>query len=281
MTPTGSLTLVLATLAASAVVAVAEPVSIMVLPADGTPVDAAITAAITRGARRVSPTVIVGEASLADTAFMAGCDPAAPACLDAVGAQLGVQQLVIVSRRQQGSQAFVDVAATHPGGAPTRRSFAIGADRQPVLVELEAAVPELLGATRATVAPPLGADPIVPGPGRDPGRTVGRGGLVIAIGGGVLAGVGLAMWGLASSTQADIDDAPAATPQDLEHLVDLESRGRTYASLGNGLVIAGSVAAVAGVGWILWDRRQQRYRSVRFMPVADAHSAGLSLEATW
>lgn len=267
----------IAAILTSAVVARAEPAAIMVLAADATPVDAAITDAVVRGAQRVSPSVTAGSASLADTAFIAGCDPAVPACLDAVSSQLGVGQLVIVAPRKHGGQVIVEVAASRPGGAPKRRSFAIGADPKPSLAEIEDAIPTLLGAapTRAAVAAPIAAAGTV----ADAPRPRPRGALILTIGGGVLAGAGLALWAVASSTQRDIDDAPTTTPSDLERLAALERDGRTYAGVGNGLVIAGAVAAAAGLGWLLWDRR--RDRALRITPVATAQRAGLALEGSW
>lgn len=259
----------LAAVVASPTAARAQPAAIMVLPADA-PVDAAITGAIVRGAHGVSPAVTAGSASLADTAFIAGCDPAEPRCLDAVGAQLGVQQLVIVRSRG----GTVDVTATRPGAAPTRRSFP--ADR---LGELEAAIPGLLGAPSAAGAGTAEATLSggAAGESRMSPRGRSRAALVLAIGGGALALTGTALWAAAASTQSEIDDAPTNTAADLEHLASLERTGRTYASVGNGLFIAGSVAAVAGVGWLVWERRHR----ARVVPIAGPAQAGLAVEGRW
>lgn len=248
--------------------------SIMVLRADAGRADAEATAAVVRGARAPSVTVTAGSASLADVALMAGCDPAEASCLETVAGQLGVEQLVIVDARKDGSGTVVDVVATRRGQTPARRSFALGADRRASLAEVEAGMPALIGRPGAAPVDGGPADRVATAsthPSRAP--------LVVAIGGGILAGAGFVLWGLAASTQQEIDDAPAATAEDLAHLADLEDTGRTYAAAGNGLVIGGALAGIAGLAWMYWAHRQEQ-RSLRVAPVAGAQ-VGLALEASW
>lgn len=274
---------IVAVMLASATVAHAEP--IMVVPA-GAPVEANVQEAVMRGARRVSAEVTVGSASLADAAFMAGCDPAVDACLDAVGEQLGVQQLVIVGTRTQGAQVLVDVTATRRGAPPTRRTFTLADPPDETLAEIERMVPALLGQSAPVVNQPGGG--AVPGGGGGTMYSTGdvqvrssRPALAIAVGGTVLLAAGFTLWGLAGSTQGDIDDAPTDTPSDLDALAELEDRGATYAGLGNGLVLGGTITVAAGLTWLFIDRRRQQSRSLRFLPTAGAQQAGVAIGGTW
>ena len=107
-----------------------------------------------------------------------------------------------------------------------------------------------------------------------------RGAIVVGVGGGALVLAGVALWGLAASTQGDIDAAPTATVADLERLVELEADADRYASLGNGLVVGGGLAVVAAGVWILWHRQHER-AGVRVTPALAPGSATVTLEASW
>jgi hypothetical protein len=96
-------------------------------------------------------------------------------------------------------------------------------------------------------------------------------------GGGALAVVGLILWGAAHGVQNDIDNAPTVTRQNLMDLRDLESKGDTYATLGNVFVITGVV--VGGISTFLYfrDRRAASHATAHLTPAVFAHGAGLAL----
>jgi hypothetical protein len=97
------------------------------------------------------------------------------------------------------------------------------------------------------------------------------------IGGGGALVLGLVLWGAASSTQDDINNAPTRTRQDLANLKDLESRGDIYAAAGNVLVATGAV--VGGIATYLYirDRRAAGAQTARLVPTVLDHGAGLVL----
>jgi len=110
----------------------------------------------------------------------------------------------------------------------------------------------------------------------DGGVRVGRGYVVGAIGGGVLATVGLVLWSSARSTQDEIDRAPIGTAAELRRLQDLEATGRSYALWGNVAVITG-VAVGAACGYLYWRERRRARSQVAIVPTVHAHGVGLTL----
>lgn len=98
----------------------------------------------------------------------------------------------------------------------------------------------------------------------------------MGVGGGLVL-LSFVMWAEASSTQSDIDNAPARTAADLKNLQSLESQGDTYANLGNVMFIGGlGVAAVSTYFW--WrDRRADHGQQARVAPTVFDHGAGVTL----
>ncbi|MBC7974012.1 MAG: hypothetical protein H7138_03435 [Myxococcales bacterium] len=97
-------------------------------------------------------------------------------------------------------------------------------------------------------------------------------------GGGALVVLGLVMWGAASGIQSDINQAPTTNRNDLEALADLESRGDSYASVGNLLVISGLAVGGVATYFFLKDRRAARsVMTARLVPTVIDHGAGLVL----
>lgn len=295
--------------AAVAVVAAAAPAHaslkprVMVLPAGdaggGGAIPEDLARALTQGARRVTPDVARSSASLADTAVIVGCDPAARPCLDTVAAALNVDQLLVVrvvagAAADAGGEVTVELTAVGRETAPVTQRFPLRpATRTRDLAAIEAAVPAML---EAHVAPGPGAD--------DPGGAGGAGGAdagaggagagdlgpgdagaggagagsagagagpevstrsrrtpaAIALTGGAVVAIGVGAWVLAAIEQGEIDDAPTATAADLDRLARLERTAERYASAGNALVIAGGVAAAAGAVW-WWTAGRGRDRA--------------------
>lgn len=104
--------------------------------------------------------------------------------------------------------------------------------------------------------------------------------MAITIGGGVMAVAGLGFWALAAGKQSSIDDAPTATADDLDRLADLEDSGRRYASIGNGLVIAGGIAAAAGAVW-WWRTHEANGQRPVVTPVVGPDGGGVMVVGRW
>ena len=312
--------------AAVAVVAAAAPAHaslkprVMVLPAGdaggGGAIPEDLARALTQGARRVTPDVARSSASLADTAVIVGCDPAARPCLDAVAAALNVDQLLVVrvvaaADAGAGGEVTVELTAVGRETAPVTQRFPLRpATRKRDLAAIEAAVPAML---EAHVAPgPGGDDPGGAGgaggagAGDGPGDAgAGKGGAgsagagagpevstrsrrtpaAIALTGGAVVAIGVGAWVLAAIEQGEIDDAPTATAADLDRLARLERTAERYASAGNALVIAGGVAAAAGAVW-WWTAGRGRDRApddrgLVVTPRLAPTGAGVIVEGRW
>lgn len=133
------------------------------------------------------------------------------------------------------------------------------------------------GTTEPPPGPPMNVNPANPQPAE--GQTAGgRGPLIgLTVGGGLVV-LSLIMWGSASSTQNDINNAPTRTVADFQNLQDLENKGATYAALGNVFFIGGIV--VAGVSsYYFWRNRRAHATTSQAMvtPTLFDHGAGLAL----
>ncbi len=97
----------------------------------------------------------------------------------------------------------------------------------------------------------------------------------MATGGGMVV-LSFILWGAASSTQGDIDQAPTKTKADLQALKDLESKADGYAAGGNVLFLGGLV--VGGISTYLYirDRRSSSSASAHLMPTVLDHGVALS-----
>ncbi len=116
----------------------------IVVPAEAATgkVDAAVLGAAARGVKQAAPSATVADASLADSAFILGCDPATDACRDEVAGQLGYERLVIVARRD----SKVEVVVRQRGGASQRKTFVVtGEGDQAGLATVERDVAAMLG----------------------------------------------------------------------------------------------------------------------------------------
>jgi hypothetical protein len=274
---------------------------VMVLPAEGsTAADprlaSDVSVALMRGARRATRNVAQATATLADTAVIVGCDPAERSCADAVAAALNVDQMLLPRLSSDGDVSTVEVTAISREAAPVSRRFPVRpASRRQDLASIEAAVPTLLDAEghgvdpgpddpplRDELPPPPPPDDPPPGggaSGEPPGDGSPRLPMYLTAGGGALAVTGLVFWGLAAARQGDIDDAPTSTAEDLANLEALEDRGRTYATLGNAMVIGGGLVAVAGAVW--WWRSRPRGARATVTPVVTPGGGAVMLGGRW
>jgi hypothetical protein len=257
--------------------------------------------ALAKGARDSDAEVARADATLADTAGIVGCDPAEPACVDAVAAALNVDQLLIAEMSiypAGGDDAMVEVTAVTRETQPLSQTFPVRKDsrradlkaireavgrmleegevrRAQAIAEPEPAEDEGAAPVRPVEAPERAVDPepVAEGP-----RRASRGPVILAVSGGVLAVVGATFWALAASAQGDVDDAPTATAADLDALVELEDRASFRAGVGNVLVVVGAVAAAAGGVW-WWHDRTQRERAVTVTALPGG--AGVAFGGAW
>jgi len=142
--------------------------------------------------------------------------------------------------------------------------------------------PDAVDLSPAQAAPPAGSaeEPRAPVDSTVPGFSAGRvSGLSWALAG---SGVGLAVLGglalvAAADKQADVDDAPTDTVDDLEALADIEKKGRRYARWGAGLLIAGAAATTAGVVLIVVQGTERMGPETDGLSAAPRSAPGLSL----
>ncbi|TMQ17916.1 MAG: hypothetical protein E6J91_09010 [Deltaproteobacteria bacterium] len=290
--------------------AAAEPHKLLVLQPEGR-ADAAlrtrIDAAIVKLAATAGLQATAGELTFSDAATAVGCRPDVPACKDEVLDMLAVDEIAIttvtpkpggveiaVQRVARGTSReasmllatgappdkldgiaplFTDkpVPAASPPAAPTPPAIAATPPAGPAAIPPPTAValaPQPVPEMTPTASP-------APPPEQPAGNR--RLELVGMAGGAGMAVLGLVLWGAASGIQDDIDHAPTATRQDLANLRDLESRGDTYAALGNVLAVSGLV--VGGIATYLYirDRRAGSTASARLSPTVLDHGAGLVL----
>jgi hypothetical protein len=285
--------------------AAAESHKLLVLQSEGR-VDAAtrakIDGAIVKLASAAEPQVAAGDLNFTDAATAVGCKPDAPVCKDEVIAMLGVDEIVITAvapkpggievavRRISRGGATREATMLLPTGAPPDRLDGIapvftsaaeppppainerpGEEPRPVPAPTVAQEPPRSVVTQPAPGP---ASPPVdePSPQRQRYELIGMGsgaGLVV---------LGFILWGAASSTQGDINKAPTTTSEDLQHLKDLESKGDTYATLGNVFTIGGLALGGVSTYFFFRDRRAaSATTSARLTPTVLDHGAGLVL----
>lgn len=267
---------------------------VMVLPVEGTaPTGLGALAndvgtALATGAKVTSSSVARATASFEDTAVIVGCEAAEPDCADAVAAALNVDQLLLATITATGFEASIEITAITREAEPVTETYPVRkASRAADLALIQAAVPRMLeeGEARRTKAlEPVDPDPLPP-PDPDPvpaPRPPAEGApsrlpLAVTIGGGVVLVAGVISWALASGLQGDIDDAPTSTPEEVDALVALEDRAALRATLGNVLVIAGAVVAVAGGTWWWLDHRSHARVTVSQLP----GGAGVAIGGAW
>jgi hypothetical protein len=104
---------------------------------------------------------------------------------------------------------------------------------------------------------------------------------IVAGAGVVVAGSGVVALVLAKGKQDEVDQAPTATPEDFDRLVELEDEGEQLTRIGNGLLIGGGAALALGGAFILYqglsDGGDQARPSASLSPMPVTAGLGLSL----
>ena len=112
------------------------------------------------------------------------------------------------------------------------------------------------GSSTGSAEPAGSAAPRGPPPPSCRGASDKKLGVGLAVGGGALIIVGLAMWASESGVQSDIDAAPDQSASDIQHLKDLESKAQGYAWGGNIAMVLGLGAGGYGA-YLLWKDHKE------------------------
>jgi hypothetical protein len=292
--------------------AVADSHKLLVLQSEGRAsagARAKLDAALVKLARTREPQAAAGELNFTDAATAVGCKPDAASCKDEVLGMLGVDEIVTVRVTAKPGGLEIEAHRFARGGAvrDARAFVATGAspDKLDGIAPLfgpasPPPAPPPPAAIRSAPAPataepaPIAAPPAAAAEEPPPDiitilpsqqavsppmdlahrRTYEVAGM--ATGGGLIV-LGLAMWVAASRTQSNINSAPTATTQDLEHLKTLESRGDIYAGVGNVFAVTGLVIGTVATYLYVRDRNAGPAAVARLTPTVLDHGAGLML----
>ena len=273
----------------AATTATAGPRRILVLKSEGKISAAArgrIDAAVVSVARRAGGSVEPGDITFGDAQTAVGCTGDVAACKDAVIDTLGVDEIVAVSvapagggtvkvqvRRATRGSAPREASATVPGASPDKDLAAgIGSLFEPAPAPNPVIPPPAPApAEPAVSAAPDGAIAPPPPEGRRRSRLLP----IIGVStGAVLMGVGIVLWGYASSQQDEIDNFQVRNRDDYELLKELESTADSNALWGNVSFFAG--LAVAGASGYLWFKRS-RDHSVAITPTVVPGGGGIAI----
>jgi hypothetical protein len=110
------------------------------------------------------------------------------------------------------------------------------------------------------------------------GLRLKRYGKIAMIAGGGLFVVGAIVGSRANGAAEETENA-ARTGGTFDPSV--ESRGKTYAAVGNTFIILGLLGAAAGGGLYLYGRHQEKAATLTVTPIASASSIGGSMRVTF
>ncbi|HEU5056908.1 MAG TPA: hypothetical protein VFU21_10305 [Kofleriaceae bacterium] len=255
-------------------VARADEPRVLVLPFSGSVPNAPdgttrLTQVVARAAGLTGAEVVMGQATFADAAALAGCSEETPDCFKLLADSLRVDEVVIGDVTPTADGGSVTITLKHfQQGSVDEKSLTVSAGSIDEMVKRVAReVPRLMVPGGDTSEPPPDRIPTTaperepvdarPAPvDRDddrPGRVgampwflMGTGVALAAAGGGFLYA--------ARKKQDDVDGAPIHDADDFERLVDLEDKGERYQRIGQGLLIGGGVLVAGGVVWALVRR---------------------------
>ena len=278
---------VLAAILLAAAPAAADSAKLLVLQSEGRAdpaTRAKIDAAIVKLAVAAEPQASAGELNYSDAATAVGCKPEAPSCKDEVLGMLAVDEIVITTVTPKPGGLEITVRRIARSGASRDATMLLATGTPPDKLD---GIAPLFGGKPAEprAAPPPVVDheprpsPVVTAPAvrADLPSSNRRLELIGMAGGGGLVVLGLVMWVAANSVQGDINTAPTRTRQDLIDLKNLESKGDTYATLGNVFAITGVVVGGISTYFFIRDRRAGSSAMAHLMPTVIDHGAGLVL----
>jgi hypothetical protein len=245
-----------------------------------------------------------GAVGLVELGLMSNCSIDKEPCRKQLLATLGARALVAGSISDETGQVEVNLVYIKPGGEVSGDSHTLsGGSEEELVASFEPIAAALFSnsATDPTATDPVGpsdADPVDPDVGVDPENPIAdpittppaAGGdprrdtnlltdiepwtLGLIGGGAALTAGGFITLALAGDIQNDIDEAPTATPADLDALEELESRGRLRYRLSYVLLGVGAVSLAAGITFAILQRREAK-RSVAVVPTGDGGVAAV------
>ncbi len=253
-------------------VARADDTRVLVLPFSGSVPNAPdgtkrLTQVVARAAGLTGAEIVIGQATFADAAALAGCSEETPECFKLVADSLKVNEVVIGDVAPSADGASVTITLKHfQDGAINEKSLTVSGSMDEMVKRVAREVPRLMvpgGETSETPPdriPATTAPTPQPAPAPEPERDTGRPGRIgalpwVLMGTGVaLAGAGGGFLFMAKKKQDDVDGAPIHDADDFERLVDLEDKGDRYTKIGQGLLIGGGAVLATGVVWALVRR---------------------------
>jgi hypothetical protein len=279
---------------------------------------AKVEAEVTTFARALPGTQVeIGDVTFTDAAVAVGCTGSEAQCRDDVINTMGVEEVISITVAALPSGDTRVVVDRLAKGAPTKASQTTVPASQSIEAKLDSDIGPSFGVKAPEPPPPTPTKPVTPPPAPPPSpsgviaQPFGdatpsspppsepppgppmneppppaqpneapsfRGPVIGLAAGGGLVVLSLIMWGEASSTQNDINNAPTKTLNDFHNLQNLESQGATYAALGNVFFVGGLV--VAGVSsYFFWRHRTHAGNATQAMvaPTLFDHGAGLAL----
>ena len=263
-----------AVLLGGAAVAHADEPRVLVLPFSGTVPNAPdgparLTQVVARAAGLTGAEVVVGQATFADAAALAGCSEETPGCFKLVADSLRVDEVVIGSVNPTTDGGSVTITLKHfQQGGVNEKSLTVSAGSIDEMVKRVAReVPRLMVPGGENSEPPPDRIPTTtperaplepqPAPVERDDRRPGRVGAIpwVLIGtGAALAAAGGGFLYAAKKKQDDADGAPIRDADDFERLVAIEDKGERYTRIGQGLLIGGGAVLAGGVAWALIRR---------------------------
>ncbi|MEO8841697.1 MAG: hypothetical protein ABI591_23970 [Kofleriaceae bacterium] len=287
-----------ALLALWSTVAFAAPHHVTVLPIDGN-ADPALRkqlgAVVTQLSKTSGGTITAGDTTFVDVATAVGCDPQAPTCADTVLSTLGADEIVYGSAFASGGQTTAVVTRVTKGQPRRDQTVSIVTGDA-----ADAAEPTLRPLFDLPAAPT--PEPVGSGPGSDARGSASAGaalltavpppsprgddffatrerklGVGFVTAGALVLVIGLALWASESSQQAQINDAPTNSSDDIKNLLALEDRASSYAWEGNLAVVLGLAAGGVGTYYLVKDHQLR----ATVTPIDHGTGAAVLLGGRW
>lgn len=204
-----------------------------------------------------------------DAAELLECALTDKACLDAIAKSVGVSTIRFGKLVERRGDAVIELTTYDVGKGTSHRTIPIHGDS-----------PEELGESLRDALEDKPAEPIPSAPRRDldlttPAPTSTHGQVTpatwgLVIGGGVTLGAGVGFLLSARSLSRQVQTAPTATRDDINHLVALETAGRARTQIGGALTAIGAAGLTIGVVRMIVQKRAARADEPRLDLVPEA-----------